>query len=65
MKNGKELKKVLKETSRKNSKPFYSIKDYAAMVEDFDPATKARIESTIAVLNAIDKQIKHLQNGKN
>lgn len=49
---------------QKTKKPKYSIKDYQDDKAVFDAKSTELIEATIAVLNAIDKQERHLQNGK-
>lgn len=52
-------------TNQKAKKPKYSIKDYQDDKDVvFDAKSTELIEATIAVLNAIDKQVKRSQNGK-
>ena len=61
MKNGNQKT----QKSQKAKKPKYSIKDYQADKDVvFDEETQARIDATIAVLQAIDRQEKLKENGK-
>lgn len=48
----------------KKQKPKYSIKDYQDDTVVFDKDTQELIDSTIAVLKAIDRQEKLKANGK-
>lgn len=50
--------------TQKAKKPKYSIRDYQNEKEVFDAETQARIDATIAVLQAIDRQEKLKENGK-
>ncbi len=51
--------------TQKTKKPKYSIRDYQDDKDVvFDAKTNELIEATIAVLNAIDKQVIQSQNGK-
>ena len=50
---------------QKTKKPKYSIKDYQADKDIvFDAETQERIDATIAVLQAINRQEKLKENGK-
>lgn len=50
---------------QKTKQPKYSIKDYQDDKDVvFDAETQERIDATIAVLQAIDRQEKLLKNGK-
>ena len=61
MKNGNQKS----QKSQKAKKPKYSIRDYQDDKDVvFDAETQERIDATIAVLQAIDRQEKLKENGK-